>query len=55
MVVSVTKATRVSTAIDNRSLQAAGGTTVDEGSVTYQREENLSATVNQTIPDQLVT
>jgi len=54
-VVSVMTATRVSTVTDGRSLQPAGGSAVDEGSVTCQREASQSAIVSQATPDQPVT
>lgn len=49
--VSAAKATRVSTAIDGRSLQPAEGCAVDTGSVACQKEESLSASVSQDTPD----
>lgn len=49
------KATRVSTAIDGRSLRPAGGSAADTGSVACQRQESPSATVSHGTPDLPVT
>lgn len=54
-VASAAMATRVSTAIDGRSLWPVGGSAADTGSVACQRQESPSATVSQGTPDLPVT